>query len=638
MDLSNIVYAGFDLCAFVLMSVVIVNYYLYKHMNSRTAVLFQLLCAFGLLSSLFNALFVLTYSVFVAPLWLARTFEVLGFVCFNGLGIVFFLYVVSIIYENKFIPVYARAIMFVVSIGGTIVVAAYVTSLFVPDMSESLFRNIVYGANLVSIAATLVFALVMNKRLRPIQRLNTYLYVAINTAATVIQMFVSWIYVSNFALAIVLMLIYTTMQHPRDAIDPVSGLYNQRTFMRRGASLIRSGMAFTVMVVELANFGVINSTYGESGGNRVIKNVATNFRAILPKNFYLYRLDGVRFAVIFNNRQEAEGFVPLYRQAVEAEITFEGDKLRLSSEAVLIDVPEVTSNLSEIIDIVRYYRNSEKATDEVINADRSAIESIKRRERVDYAIRCALENRSFEMYYQPIWSVEKKCFNCCEALIRLKDPELGFIPPDEFIPIAEQNGRIVAVGRFVVEEVCRFIKERQPERYGIEFIDVNFSVIQCMHPEIVNDINETLRRYGIPRKMFNLEVTETASAQSYSLLQSKLNELHSHGFTISLDDFGTGFATVEYLIKFPFDVVKLDKSLVWAYMSTKKYEPILQHYMPMLHSLGAQIVAEGVETIEMVEALEKLGCDYLQGFYYSRPIDESAFIDFVRAARDVQTA
>ena len=159
-----------------------------------------------------------------------------------------------------------------------------------------------------------------------------------------------------------------------------------------------------------------------------------------------------------------------------------------------------------------------------------------------------------------------------------------------------------------------------------------------MHPEIINDIENILKKYEVPRAMVNLEITETASAQSYAMLQSKLNELHSNGFTISLDDFGTGFSSVEYLIDFPFDVVKLDKALVWAYMSTKKYEPILQHYMPMLHSLGTRVVAEGVETQQMVEALVSLGCDYLQGYYYSRPVNSRQFIEFISKNNNVQIA
>ncbi len=190
-----------------------------------------------------------------------------------------------------------------------------------------------------------------------------------------------------------------------------------------------------------------------------------------------------------------------------------------------------------------------------------------------------------------------------------------------------------------MEEVCKFLSFDNPMQYGLQFVDVNLSVIQCMHPEIVGDIDAVLRLYGIPRNMVNLEVTETASAQSYALLQSRLNELHQSGFTISLDDFGSGFSSVEYLIKFPFDVVKLDKSLVWAYMSTKKYEPILKHYMPMLHSLGTKIVAEGVETEEMVTALTKLGCDYFQGFYYSKPIPKDKFLEYLKnSSEDIQIA
>lgn len=228
--------------------------------------------------------------------------------------------------------------------------------------------------------------------------------------------------------------------------------------------------------------------------------------------------------------------------------------------------------------------------------------------------------------------MHEKRISSAEALIRLKDPELGFVGPDEFIPIAEETGRIVEIGKFVMEEVCRFIKEDHPDEYGIDFIDVNLSVIQCMHPEIIDDINAVLIKYEIPKTMVNLEVTETASTKSYALLQSRLKELHRSGFTISLDDFGSGFSSVEYLINFPFDIVKLDKALVWAYMSTKKYEPILRHYMPMLHGIGLKIVAEGVETKEMLTALEDLGCDYIQGYYFSRPVCKADFLEYIKNA------
>ncbi|MDE6373897.1 MAG: EAL domain-containing protein, partial [Clostridia bacterium] len=365
---------------------------------------------------------------------------------------------------------------------------------------------------------------------------------------------------------------------------------------------------------------------------------ADRLKALLKKGQYLYRMSGVRFAGIFNTREEYEEFAGRYSEAFAKPFSVNETELRLTAIACVVAFPDVTNKLSEVEDLIRYYRNSINVSEEIIEADVEALEKARRHELVDYAIQNAINNHSFEVYYQPIYSVGDKSFSGCEALIRLRDEKLGFISPDEFIPIAEQNGKIIEVGRFVIEEVCRFIKFGRLEKLGISFVDINLSVIQCMHPEIISDIEDTLKKYGVPRSMVNLEITETASAKSYAMLQSKLNELHSNGFTISLDDFGTGFASVEYLINFPFDVVKLDKSLVWAYMSTKKYEPILQHYMPMLHSLGTRIVAEGVETKEMVDALVALGCDYLQGYYFSKPVPKEQFIEFIKNNGEIKTA
>jgi EAL domain-containing protein (putative c-di-GMP-specific phosphodiesterase class I)/GGDEF domain-containing protein len=482
------------------------------------------------------------------------------------------------------------------------------------------------------------FTVYNHKILRPRQQANVYCFTALNIIATVIQYFYAKLQICGFALSIATLIIYVTLQRPEDALDEISGLFNQRTFNRRVNTLISSGAHFHVFVMEVNNMSIVNSTFGLRGGNAVIREVAKRLQQVADKNLYVYRLSGFRFVIVFNTEKQYEKFAKGYLSLFDEAFKIGETELRLSATACVIAVPEITDKAAEFEDLIKYYRASANYSDKIIVADRESIENSRRRELVDYAIQNALSNHLFDVYYQPIYSVKDKCFNGCEALIRLKDPTLGFIPPDEFIPIAEQNGRIVDVGRYVIDEVCRFLKEYKPERYGVEFVDVNLSVIQCMHPEIISDIEETLAKYSIPRERISLEVTETASAKSYALLQSCLNELHSNGFTISLDDFGTGFSSVEYLINFPFDVVKLDKSLVWAYMSTKKYEPILQHYMPMLHGLGTKIVAEGVETIEMVNALEGLGCDYLQGYYYSRPIPKDAFIEFLKANSEEETA
>lgn len=423
-----------------------------------------------------------------------------------------------------------------------------------------------------------------------------------------------------------------------DRKDAVSGAFDSRSFAKKGLAFLNGGERLAVFVLEINNMSVVNSLFGLDGGNQVLKAVAERLRKLLGKGQRLYRLSGVRFATFFRSEEAFEAFAAEYADVFGCPFSVNETELRLTATACKIAMPDVTDKLSEVEDLIRYYRNSVNASEEIIEADSDALLKARRRELVDFAIQNAINNGTFEVYYQPIYSVNDKTFTGCEALIRLNDPTLGFISPDEFIPISEQNGKIIEVGRFVIEEVCRFIKQNKPEEYGVKFVDINLSVIQCMHPEIINDIESILKKYGVPRAMVNLEITETASAQSYAMLQSKLNELHSNGFTISLDDFGSGFSSVEYLIDFPFDVVKLDKALVWAYMSTKKYEPILQHYMPMLHGLGTRVVAEGVETQQMVDALVALGCDYLQGYFYSRPIDSQKFLEFIAEKNDVRIA
>ena len=501
----------------------------------------------------------------------------------------------------------------------------------VPDYLKYSYEGIIYGAQFIALAFSLLIGIVQRKKLSRVRCFNIFFFSLLNMVAVLIQFFVRKVQLSNFALAVAVMLIYVTLQRPEDELDAASGAFNARTFNRRGNMRIDSGKPFWIFAMEINNMTVVNSSFGLNGGNQVIKEVADRFMSRLRKNQHLYRLSGVRFAVMFDTKEGYEQFAERCKGIFDKPVSVNETELHITALACVISVPEVTNKLSEVEDLIRYYRNSINVSEDIITADKDAIEKARRRELVDYAIQNAINNRTFEVYYQPIYCVNDKSFSGCEALIRLKDEKLGFISPDEFIPIAEQNGKIIEVGRFVIEEVCSFIKSERLQERGITFVDINLSVIQCMHPEIINDIEKTLEKYNVPRSMVNLEITETASAQSYAMLQTKLNELHSNGFTISLDDFGTGFASVEYLINFPFDVVKLDKSLVWAYMSTKKYEPILQHYMPMLHSLGTRIVAEGVETLEMANALIALGCDYLEGYYYSRPIPKDKFLEFIQA-------
>lgn len=633
--LENIIYCSFDICALLLVVVVIFNYWFSKKLKSRSSALYSQMLTLTLSATVFDTLYLVTKYMVETPYWVYSTFNILFYLTYALTGILFLVYSDAVAYDGNKMPKlrYAEANTFcIVALGGVILSAVCLYGRFEnlgTALAENVYEYIIYAAQLGAIITAMVVTFLHRKMLKRRHRLNVYLFLVLNMLASVLQLVLSW-HVCCFALVIADLLLYITLQRPEEEVDSVSGLFNSKAFGYRVEERLKAGKPFYVFVAEINNISIVNTTFGIHGGNEVIKEASNRLLNIVPKGSNVYRLGGVRFATILNDLQEFEKFECDYPKVFKEPFEIGGSKMHLSATACRIDFPDVTDNISDVDEIIKYFRTDANSIDKILVADREAVERARRRQNVDYAVQRAVKNNTFKVYYQPIYSVKNDAINACEALIRLNDPELGFIPPDEFIPVAEQTGRIVEVGKIVMEEVCRFLKERKPEQYGIEFVDVNLSVIQCMHPEITADIDNILTKYGIPREMVNLEVTETASAQSYALLQTKLNELHQSGFTISLDDFGTGFSSVEYLINFPFDVVKLDKSLVWAYMSTKKYEPILKHYMPMLHGLGTKIVAEGVETIEMVNALKDLGCDYLQGYYYSKPIPEEDFMEFIK--------
>ncbi|MGN0807658.1 MAG: putative bifunctional diguanylate cyclase/phosphodiesterase [Candidatus Coproplasma sp.] len=643
--LHNLPYLSFTICAIALNAFVLINFILNKKLKNTLTRLFYTLAVSSLLASVFNLVCIMQGVVEMGSL-IPGIFKILFAACYNVAGIVFFIYVVNLIYGNANKIVWCNVAVGILSV---IVAIGLILNILdvcgVVTMHQGVYVSIMNGCQLVSTLFATVLVIVNHKKLNRTQRINVYLFSSVNAFANIWQILLIFgvlaiqIQLVSFALSVAVLLAYVTLQRPEDELDPVSGMFNTRTHLYRTNERLRSGKPFVAFVFELSNMAIVNTTFGIKGGNEVMKQMADRIRGILPKKLLLFRLNGARFAINFNDEHEYKDFEPKFKSVFEEPVEINETKIRVAYTGCIIAMPTVTDQVSDLEEILKYYRSTSKASDRVMVADVEAVEKSRRRERVEYAIQSALKNRGFEVYYQPIYSVADKHISSCEALIRLIDAEIGFIGPDEFIPIAEETGKIVEIGHFVIEEVCRFIKEECPQNYGIEFIDVNLSVIQCMHPEITEDINKILTDYDVPRDMVNLEVTETASAKSYTLLQSRLRELHRSGFTISLDDFGSGFSSVEYLINFPFDIVKLDKALVWAYMSTPKYEPILKHYMPMLHGLGLKIVAEGVETKEMLEALEELGCDYIQGYYFSRPIPKAKFVEYIKnAAKGILTA
>jgi EAL domain-containing protein (putative c-di-GMP-specific phosphodiesterase class I) len=214
-----------------------------------------------------------------------------------------------------------------------------------------------------------------------------------------------------------------------------------------------------------------------------------------------------------------------------------------------------------------------------------------------------------------------------EALARLKVPGYGYVSPEEFILVAEQNGTILKVGILVLEEVCRFINEYDLREKGIEFIEVNLSVVQCMQERLYEEITGLLKKYKIPPDMINLEITESAEAYSEERLLRNMARLSLTDITFSLDDYGSGYSNINYLVDLPFSLVKIDKYIVWAAMKKVSSRRVLENTIAMFKDISLKVVTEGIEDKEMMNMVVDMGADYLQGYYFSKPVTKEKLIE-----------
>ena len=201
-----------------------------------------------------------------------------------------------------------------------------------------------------------------------------------------------------------------------------------------------------------------------------------------------------------------------------------------------------------------------------------------------------------------------------------------------FIPAAEKSGAIYKIGEFVFEEVCKFISSEEFEHLGLDYIEVNMSVAQCMQSNLASQILTTIKKYNIDPKKLNLEITETAASYSQKTLMDNLITLHDAGIAFSLDDFGTGYSNMRRIVSMPFRIIKIDKSLTEV-EDNPKLMVVLKNTINMIKGMNMEIVVEGVETEKLVQLFKELECEYIQGYYYSKPIPKDEFIEYCMQKR-----
>lgn len=574
------------------------------------------------------------------PLALNYVIHISYLIFYDLQGIIFLMYVNAVTKRNSvskanrwfFIGLTAFEVLMLVTTPFTKLIIYF-------DENMQYKHGPLFGIYFVIAVLILIYASVIfvnyRKKLNFMQGVSIVTFEVLTMGATILQLLVSRAVVGNFVASLSLVMFLIVLQNPDDFTDKAADCYNYDAFFLSVEAKLSKKKPFSIAAFRFDGLNYISGLYQVSDRGVISKALATRLKVEFQTDG-IYHLGSCEFAIFTNERRRLteEYLAERIQRVFSRPVNIHGIEAVLTPKICLVRYPDFVTSPEDVRDAVEFsLKNSRKSEGSVFVASADAITAKKREMHILSTIKSSIVNKSFEMYYQPIYNPAEKGFVCAEALIRMRDNELGFISPEEFIPLAEANGMIIEISEIAFHQVCRFLKSGQAQKMGVKYIEVNLSVLQCVQEELADSLLSIMDSYGIPPEQINFEITETAGLANYDMLLKNMNTLISKGVTFSMDDYGTGFSTANYLISLPMEIVKIDKSILWPAMENQEAFVILRHTVEMLKSLKKKIVVEGVETVEMAQLLIDMGCDYLQGFYYQRPVPMKEYIAFLENNR-----
>ena len=461
--------------------------------------------------------------------------------------------------------------------------------------------------------------------------------IPLGIVAMIIQMLNPNILIEMFCGAISLLIVSTGIQRPEDYIDSFTQLTKYSAYVYDMKRISHNDKHVKIIMINLGNFRYIQGMVGFDTALQVLREVADKMRQINKKiKGYadLYYLDNGRFRMVLYGKyyDKAESIAEELNHELKENTTVNGLDVNLTPYIVLARYPEEFSDLKTQMSFGADFHLRNLYTGQVMYASEMYNQNqLDIQNNIDAIINRAIENESFEVYYQPIYSTARGKFVSAEALIRLFDPEHGFISPETLIMAAEQNGAIHKIGEFVFDKVCQFIASDEFNKLGLDYIEVNLSVAQIMNSDLPENYLAIMNKYHVSSDKINLEITETAAAYAQKVMLENLDKLTQAGISFSLDDYGTGYSNMKRVIQLPLKIIKLDKSFVDEQNNPKVWI-FLRNTVKMLKDMNMEIVVEGVETQEMLDAFSNLKCDFIQGYFFSKPIPRNDFVTFVSKA------
>lgn len=477
------------------------------------------------------------------------------------------------------------------------------------------------------ILVNIVFTLAKRKQANYRRSQVILSWLALWFAAAVVQFFNNELLLVGYAGALGVLVIFFRLENPEYLADAVTGLFNQDGLLLYARKLYNEKNPFSLMSIWW-NLGISQADEGARE-----QAVMAAFARRLPKldNTRVFKMADDEVWMIFEDMEHVEDTVEKVRSFVE----YGRRELGGMAQAAFTYMPDaaMVGDYQEMVHLMQYarWKSSDHSATNFKEVDFDFVEQMRKEKSMEQMLDEAMKEDRIEVFYQPIFSTRAKKFVSAEALVRMRDRDGNLVPPGAFIAVAEANGKILQLGEIVFEKVCRFFTKEQLEQYGLHYIEVNLSVVQCGYPGLADDYIGIMEKHQINPRYINLEITESASMAAKKTLLENMRRLMEYGVCFSLDDFGTGQSNLNYIVDMPVDIVKFDREMSQAFFQDEKAKYVMNAAMQMIHGMKLKIVSEGIETEEQYLAMEELSIDYIQGYYFSKPLPEAAFLAFLQS-------
>ncbi len=643
----------FDLCAIPIYLLILHTYFTRKMTKFRS---FKMYFMMGVLSLLCAILDILMEFV-VNPLPLSRSEVILGtlisfsYKLFRNAGLAIYLVFIFAITktEHRIASLKNRLILW----GPNIIVVIlllqnfFTGNVFSVTMNEGYRRgpllNVLYGVAIIYMVEGIVYCIYCRRYLEKTKWMALISVYILTAIAVLIQFLIPQLMVEMFSTAIGMLMVMLIVMRPEESIDSRIGIQTFKTFSRDLHNLIQSKEKAILAIIHIPQAENNRNYLGDENYSAFISEITGNMEKYLDTlnhDYQIYFEHPDNIYLVFNSQSRR------VEEALDSCLRMTRIYLKESSQKEIwfdpqicfIRYPEDMADENEIINLCHRFtlfggRNQKVfRASEIVNSRDFVIQS-----NIDEILERAINNEELQMYYQPIFSTRENIFHSAEALARIIDRDYGMISPNVFIPAAERSGAIIPLGERIIEQVFRFISDHDLRKLDIDYIEINLSVAQLLQPDLPGVVKRLQDKYDILPSMINFEITESLLDSMSYVMDGNIKKLSEMGYSFSLDDYGVGYSNIQRLRRLPLSMIKIDKSMVDD-IFTQDGGVIIKNTVRMMQGINKKLIMEGAETKETVDLLSSLSCEYIQGFYFSKPLPGEEFIVFLKQNNDPDRA